>query len=149
MPSYVKGLVTEVDSKILAEIQNNYGEYSTVFKFNRKFKSLVRNWISEYDDFGLTIWGIDTNNEKVSIFNPMENGYNALFDLNEQEDTGSIKTIDFNNEVELIVMFQYSGDEAEHAEEGKSKCAEDYFDWFALYKYDNDELEEIVSIECA
>ena len=148
-PTYLKEIVTEVDGKILAKIQKNYGEYSTVFKFNNKFKSLERTWRTEYDDFGLTIWGINSNNEKVCIFNPMEHGYNGLFDINEQEDFNSTKTIDFEQEAELIVMFQYGGDEKEHANEGKSKFAEDYFYWFALYQYDNDKLEEIVSIECA
>ena len=151
IPTYLKGLATEVDSKILAEIQSNYGKNSTAFKFNKKFKSLERTWLTEYDDFGLTIWGINANDEKIIIFNPTEHGYNGLFDINEKEDCNSTRTVDFENEVDLILMFQYGGDEEEYAQEedGKSKFAEDYFDWLALYKYDNNGLEEIVSIECA
>ena len=149
IPTYLKGQATEVDSKIFAEIQSNYGENITVFKFNKKFKSLVRTWQTEYDDFGLTVWGINVDNEKMIIYNPMENGYNGLFDINEEENCNSTKTVNFEKEVDLILMFQYNGDEAEYAQEGKSKFAEDYFDWLAIYKYENNRLEEIVSIECA
>jgi len=149
IPTYLKGLMTEVDSKILAEIQSNYGENSTAFKFNKKFKSLERTWLPEYDEYGLTVWGINVDDEKITIFNPIENGYNGLFDINEEEDCNSTKIVDFESEVDLILMFQYSGEEAEYAQEGKSKFAEDYFDWLAIYKQDSNGLEEIVSIECA
>ena len=151
IPTYLKGMATEVDSKLLAEIQSNYGENSTAFRFNKKFKSIERNWLTEYDDFGLTIWGINVDDEKIIIFNPKENGYNGLFDINEEENSSLTKVVDFEEEVDLILMFQYCGDEAEYAqdEDGKSKFAEDYFDWLAIYKYDNNGLEEIVSIECA
>jgi hypothetical protein len=149
IPTYLKGQATGVDGKILAEIQSNYGEYSTAFKFNKKFKCLVRTWMTKYDEFGSTIWGINVDDERIAIFNPMENGYNGMFNNNGNEDYNSTKTINFENEVDLIAMFQYGGDEAEYAEEGKSKFAEDYFDWVAIYKYDNNGLEEIVSIECA
>ena len=150
IPTYLKGLATEVDNnKIVAEIQSNYGEFSTVFKFNKKFKCLVRTWLTQYDDFGSTIWGINVDDEKIAIFNPMENGYDGMFDNIKGEDCNSTKTIDFESEVDLILMFQYGGDEAEYAQEGKSGFAEDYFDWLAIYKYDNNGLEEIASIECA
>jgi len=52
----------------------------------------------------------------------------------------------------LIVAFQYSSEEEEYIEyanEGKSKFAEDYFEWFVLYKYVDNNLEELISIECA
>jgi len=153
IPTYLKGMATEVDSKLLAEIQSNYGENSTAFKFNKKFKSLERTWLTEYNEFGLTVWGINERDEKILIFDPMANGYNGLFELNNEEDLNSTKITDFENEVDLILMFQYGGDEVEYAqegaEEGKSEFAEDYFDWLAIYKYDNNCLKEIVSIECA
>jgi len=85
IPSSLKELVTEVDNKILAEIQNNYGKNTTAFKFSKKFKSLERTWLTEYNEFGLTIWGINSNNEKICIFDPMKNGYDGLFDFNEEE----------------------------------------------------------------
>lgn len=149
IPTYLKGLATEVDSKILAEIQSNYGENSTAFKLDKKFKSIERTWLPEYEEFGQTVWGTTIDNKIIGLFDPTENGYNGMFDLNEVEDFEESKTIDFKNGIDLILAFQYGGEEAEFAKKGKSQFAEDYFDWLAIYKLDNGKLEEIDSIECA
>jgi hypothetical protein len=149
MPSYLKELVTAVDNNILTKIQNEYGEYSTAFKFNMKFKKVIRTWLSEYNNYGSTVWGIDLKDKKTIFFDPMENGYNGLFGLNKKEDLTTNKAIDFDKAIEIIIAFQYSGDEKEYAEEGKSKYEEDYFDWIIIYTYDGNELREILNIECA
>jgi hypothetical protein len=149
MPSYLKELVKAVDDKILMEIQNEYGEYSTAFKFNIKFKKIIRTWLNEYNEYGLTVWGINSKDEKIMFFDPTENGYNGLMELNGEENLTIIKTIDFDKEIEIIIVFQYSGEENEYAEEGKSKYEEDYFDWIIIYTYDGNDLKEIINIECA
>jgi hypothetical protein len=149
MPSYLKELVTEVDNDILSKIQNDYGEYTTAFKFNTKFKGLIRTWINEYGEYGSTVWGIDAKDEKIIIFDPLETGYDGLMGLNEEEDLNSTKTINFTNEAEIIIAFQYSGSEEEYLEDGNSKFKEDYFDWLVIYKYDSGTLEELIDIECA
>jgi len=148
-PSYLKELVTEVDNNILNEVQKEYGTYSTAFKFNKKFKSLMRNWNKEFNEYGTTIWGINENNEKITIFDPAKNGYDGVMGLNEAQDINTIKTINFENDVEIIVAFQYSGDEEEYLEDENSIFEEDIFGWIAIYKYENGNLEEITNIECA
>jgi len=153
-PSYLRELVTEVDNEILLKVQENYGEYSTAFKFNMKFKGLIQTWNTKYNCIGETVWGLSLNNEKICIFDGVKNGYEGLMGLKEAEDLNSTRTIDFGNEADIIVVFQYSGDEAEFIAEFANEGIpvyeeEDYFSWIAIYKYENNNLKEIVDYECA
>jgi len=147
-PSYLTGQVTEVNESVLLEIQKKYGDNTTAFQFNRLFKMLVRTWNTEYDEFGNTVFGLDTTNNKFPIFDPSQNGYNGIFGHNEQEDFTSTKNILLSKNCEIIVALQYNGDESENIEAGSSKLEQDYFGWFAIYKFVDNKLEELFNCEC-
>lgn len=149
MPSYLRNLVTEVNEEILSRIQGEYGHYTTAFIFNTAFKRLIRTWIPDYNTFGSTLRGINSNDEKISLFNPSENGYNGLFDIDDEENLSLTQQTEFGGEYELIIAFQYSGEEAEYALEGKSPFEEDYFDWLVVYTLFENILDKIIDIECA
>jgi hypothetical protein len=51
--------------------------------------------------------------------------------------------------MDLIVAFQYSGDENEYVLDGTSKFEQDYFGWIVIYKMTGAKLEELISYECA
>ena len=148
-PSYLTGLVTEVNETILLEIQKEYGDNTTAFKFNTNFTSLVQTWIEEYDEYGGTILGVDKANNQTIIFDQFKYGYNGLMEINEEEDLTSAKSIDLINGTDIIIALQYSGDEADYLEDGKSKFEQDYFSWIIVYKYFDNKLEEVLSYECA
>ena len=148
-PSYLTGLVTEVNEPILLEIQKEYGDHTTAFKFNTNFTNLVQTWIDEYDEYGGTILGVDKTNNQTTIFDQFKNGYNGVMEINEEENLTSTKSIDLANGTEIIIAFQYSGDEAEYLEDGTSKFEQDYFSWVIVYKYVDNKLEELLSYECA
>ena len=147
-PLYLTGLVAEVNEQILLEIQKEYGDNTTAFKFIDNFIGLVQTWITEYDQYGGTIFGVDKTNKQTTIFDQFKNGYNGVMEINEEEDLTSTKRIDLISETEIIIAFQYSGDEAEYLEDGTSKFEQDYFSWVIVYKY-VDNLEEVLSYECA
>lgn len=147
-PSYLIGQVTEVNKTILTEIQKEYGNNTTAFQFDTQFKMLVRTWDTEYNEFGNTVFGIDTGNNKISIFDPSRNGFDGVFGQHEQEDLLSTKNIDLSKDTKIIVAFQYNGDESENIEDGNSKFEQDYFGWFVIYKFADNKIEEIFSCEC-
>src|SRR5687768_18418418 len=93
-PSYLTGLVTEVNEQILLKIQEEYGDNTTAFKFNTNFKSLVQTWIEEYDEYGGTIFGVDKTNNRTTIFDQFKHGYNGVMELNEEEVLSSSKSIE-------------------------------------------------------
>ena len=70
-------------------------------------------------------------------------------ELNEEDNISSVKTIDLSKVSDVIIAFQYSGDEAEYIADGISKFEQDYFGWAAIYKQVDNRLEEITSFECA
>ena|SRR5205085_6548993 len=148
-PSYLTGLVTEVKNEILAEIQKNYGNNTTSFKLNQKLTGLIVSWNEEFDEYGGRVWGTETNGNKLLLFDQLKHGYNGAMKLNEEDDTHSTKSIEFADGTEVILAFQYSGDEEEYLEEGASKLEQDYFGWIAIYTYEDNRLEEIISFECA
>jgi hypothetical protein len=148
-PSYLTGLMTEVSDKLLLETQKEYGTHSTAFKFNDKFVRLVRTWIEEYEEYGGTIFGIDKENNQTTIFDQSKNGYNGVMEINEEEDLTSTKSIDLPPGTEIIIAFQYGGDEAEYMEDGYSEFEQDYFGWVVVYKHFDDRLEEVLSYECS
>ncbi|MBZ5857749.1 hypothetical protein [Flavihumibacter profundi] len=148
-PSYLTGLVTEVSEATLLEIHKQYGKYTTAFKFNTSFTSLIQTWIKEYDEYGGTIWGVDKSNNQTIIFDQFKNGYNGVMEINEEEDLSSKKGIDLISGTEIIIAFQYSGGEAEYLEDGTSKYEQDYFSWVIVYKYADNKFEELLSYECA
>jgi hypothetical protein len=149
VPTYLKGIVTEVNEPILLEIQKEYGENTTAFKFNINFTTLAQTWNEEFAEYGGTIFGIDKANNQTTIFDQFRNGYNGVMEINEEEDLTSTKSIDLIRGTEIIIAFQYSGDEAEYLEDGTSKFEQDYFSWVIIYKYLENKLEEVVSYECA
>jgi len=149
VPTYLRGLVTDVTNQILFEIQEGYGNNTTAFKLNNKFTKLVQTWIEEYAEYGGTILGVDEANNQTTIFDQFKHGYNGVMKINEEEDLTSTKGINLISATELIIAFQYSGDETEYLEDGTSKFEQDYFSWVIIYKYVDNKLEEILSYECA
>ena len=149
VPTYLKELVTEVNEPILLEIQKEYGDNTTAFKFNTNFTTLTQTWIEEFDEYGGTIWGLDKANNQTTIFDQFKSGYNGVMEINEEEDLNSTKSIDLVSGTEIIIAFQYGGDEAEYLEDGTSKFEQDYFSWVIVYKYVDNKLEEVLSYECA
>jgi hypothetical protein len=147
-PSYLSGQVTDVIERILLEIQKEYGDNTTAFQFDRQFKMLVRTWNTEYGEYGNTVFGLDTDNNRFPIFDPSQNGYDGIFGHIEQEDLTSTKNMDVSKDTKIIVAFQYEGDESESIEEGNSKFVQDYFGSFVIYKFADNKLEEIFSCEC-
>lgn len=148
-PSYLTGLVSPVNSKILSQVQTEYGTNTTAFVFNNKFNSLVQTWLKEFQHYGGTAWGIDTKGYDVLLFDQFKHGYNAMMKLNEEEDLKSTRTSNFPTTVEIIIAFQYSGDESEHLQYGESEFEQDYFGWVIIYKLIDNKLEEIFNYECA
>ena len=148
-PSYLTGLVTEVNESILLEIQKVYGDHTTAFKFNTNFTSLIQTWIEEYNEYGGTIWGVEKANNQIKIFDQFKNGYNGVMAINEEEDLTSTKSFDLINGTKIIIAFQYGGDEEEYLEDGTSKFEQDYFSWVIVYKYVDNKLDELLSYECA
>jgi hypothetical protein len=148
-PTYLTGLVTEVNNTLLFEIQKKYGDYITAFIFKTKFIKLERTWKDEYKEFGGAILGFDKENREIIIFNPTIHGYEGMFGLSTKEDLSKTKNIETNLEIEVVIAFQYSGDEAEYIEEGASKFEQDYFGTVAVYKYIDSKLTEILNYECA
>ena len=149
VPTYLKELVTEVNEPILLEIQKEYGDNTTAFKFNTNFTTLTQTWIEEFDEYGGTIWGLDKANNQTTIFDQFKSGYNGVMEINEEEDLNSTKSIDLVSGTEIIIAFQYGGDEAEYLEDGTSKFEQDYFSWVIVYKSVDNKLEEVLSYECA
>src|SRR4051812_8266652 len=115
-PSYLTGLVIEVSAPIVLEIQKEFGDHTTAFKFNINFNNLVHTWNDEYDEHGGTIWGVDKANNQTPIFDQFKNGYNGVMEINEEEDLTSTKSIDLISGAEIVVAFQYGGDEADYLE---------------------------------
>jgi hypothetical protein len=148
-PTYLKGLVSEVSQQTLSEIQKSYGTNTTAFKFNNNFTRLVQTWLEESAHYGGTVWGSGTTGNKVLLFDQFRHGYNAMMKLNKEEDLTNIKSIDLREPTEIIIAFQYSGDEDEYLERGVSKFKQDYFGWVVIYKKVNDKLEEFFNYECA
>lgn len=148
-PSFLTGLVTEVSNEIHSRIQENYGDNTTAYKFNINFKSLVQTWIEEFNEYGGTIWGVDQTGNRTTIFDQFKHGYNGIMKINEAEDLNSTRSIVLISGTEVIIAFQYSGDEADYLETGSSKFEQDYFNWVVVYKYFENKLEEILSYECA
>jgi hypothetical protein len=148
-PSYLNGLVSEVGPEILSVVQENYGDNTTAFKFNSKFNGLVQTWIDDYNDYGGTLWGINLTGNKVLLFDQFQHGYNGVMGLNEEEDFNSTKSISLPEATEIIIAFQYSGDENEYVLDGASKFKQDYFGWIVIYKMRGGVLEELTNYECA
>jgi hypothetical protein len=148
-PSYLTGLVTEATQEILSEVQRNYGDNTTAFKFKQRFKGLTQTWLDEFDEYGGTIWGTDTNGNKILLFDQSKHGYNGVMELSEEEDLDTTKSIDFKQSSEIIIAFQYNGDEDEYLEDGTSNFQQDYFGWVILYRKDDSELGELLSYECS
>lgn len=148
-PSYLKGLVSDVSQKTLSELQKSYGTNTTAFKFNTNFTRLVQTWLEESAHYGGTVWGIETTGNKVLLFDQYRHGYNAMMKLNKEEDLNNVKSLDLPEPAEIIIAFQYSGDEDEYLERGESKFKQDYFGWVVIYKKVNDKLEELLNYECA
>src|SRR6188474_2421527 len=113
-PSYLNGLVTEVDKATLFKIQKDYGESTTAFKFDDKFQSIILSYNEETDEYGGRIWGVDTTESKLPLFDQVKHGYNGAMELNEEDDISSTKTIDLSNAIDVVIAFQYNGDEAEY-----------------------------------
>lgn len=148
-PSYLKELVTKVSGDILTKIQKNYGNNTTAFKFNSKFTSLIQTWIDEFNTYGGTIWGIDTTGKKILMFDQFRHGYDALMGLKEEENLDSTKSIALSQLTEIVIAFQYNGDEEEYLEDGTSKFKQDYFGWVVIFEQREDKLRELLSYECA
>jgi hypothetical protein len=148
-PSYLSGLVSEVSPEILSVVQENYGTNTTAFKFNSKFNGLVQTWLNEHDDYGGTLWGISLTGNKILLFDQSRHGYNGVMGLNEEEDFTSTKSISFLQATEIIIAFQYDGDENEYVLDGKSKFEQDYFGWIVVYKVTGTTLEELLNYECS
>jgi hypothetical protein len=148
-PAHLNGLVTEADKATLSEIQKEYGESTTAFKFDNKFQNLVLSYDAESDEYGGRVWGVDTTGTKLLLFDQFKHGYNGVMELNEEDDISTTKTIDFFEATDVVIAFQYSGDEEEYLEDGTSKLEQDYFGWVSIYKQADNQLEEIISFECA
>jgi hypothetical protein len=148
-PSYLTGLVTAVNQHTLSEVQKNYGTNTTVFMLNTKFNGLIQTWLEEFGHYGGTVWAVETTGNKVLLFDQFRHGYNAMMKLNEQEDLDSTKSITLPQQTEIIIAFQYSGDEDEYLERGASKFKQDYFSWVVIYKKIDNKLEEFLNYECA
>jgi hypothetical protein len=148
-PTYLAEVVTEVSASTLARIQKEYGDSTTAFAFNKKFNALIFSWNGKYDAYGGRVWGLDATGNKMLLFDQMLYGYNGVMQLNEEDDINSTKSIDFSEAIEIIIAFQYSGDEAAYLEDGTSKFEQDYFGWVAIYKHPDNQLKEIISFECA
>lgn len=148
-PSYLTGVVSSVSQKNLSEIQKEYGDNTTAFKFNTKFNSLIQTWLEVFGHFGGIVWGIDTAGNKVILFDQVKHGYDAMMKLNEEEDLDNTKSLDLPRATEIIIAFQYSGDEDEYLENGTSKFKQDYFGWVVLYKKIDNKLEKLFEYECA
>lgn len=148
-PSYLTGLVSDVSSVILSEIQKEYGDNTTAFKFNLKFDSLVQTWLQQFQHYGGTFWGIDATGNRLLLFDQFKHGYNAMMKLNEAEDLHNTKSTALRQQTEIFIAFQYSGDEVEYLERGASKFKQDYFGWVVIYKMVDNKLEEVMNYECA
>ncbi len=148
-PLYLTEFVEEIDDQIFSQIQESYGNYTTAFKFRTLFKSVIQTWVVEFGAPGGTIWGIDRIGNQIAIFDQSKYGYNGQMGLNEPEDLNSTGKIDLDTETEIIIAFQYGGDEEDYVKDGASKFKQDYFDWVIVYKFSNNKLEEIFGYECA
>lgn len=148
-PSHLIGFVTPAKQETLFEIQKNYGDNTTAFKFDVMFDSLMKTWLEEFDLYGGTVWGIDKTGNKHLLFDQFRHGYDAMMRLNQEEDLNSTKLIVLPQPTEIVIAFQYSGDEDEYLERGTSKFKQDYFGWVVIYKKVDNKLEEVYSYECA
>jgi hypothetical protein len=148
-PSHLAGIATEVSKQVLSEIQESYGDNTTAFKLSPEFTSLSQTWVEKEQSHGGTIWGTDSKGNRTIIFDPSKHGYNGVMQLNPEENLDSIKSVDLPAGAEIIVAFQYGGDEADFTEDGPSKYAQDYFGWVIVYRYLDNKLEEVLSYECS
>jgi hypothetical protein len=148
-PSHLANITTEVNKDILSHIQESYGDNTTAFKLIPKFVSLSQTWVEEEQAHGSTIWATDSKGNRTIIFDPSKHGYNGVMQLNQEENLDSVKSVDLPNGAEIIVAFQYGGDEAGFTEDGPSKYPQDYFGWVIVYKYLGNKLEEVLSYECS
>ena len=148
-PSYLTGIASSVNQKTLVEIQKEYGKNTSAFRFNTKFNSLIQTWLEKLQHYGGTVWGIDTTGKKILLFDQYRHGYDAMMKLNKEEDLDSTKLLDFSQFTEVIIAFQYSGDEDEYLTRGTSKFKQDYFGWVVIYKIVNNKLEKLFEYECA
>ncbi|MDR0510501.1 MAG: hypothetical protein LBH06_05360 [Rikenellaceae bacterium] len=152
-PSHLQGLVDDVDDSILELMQDNYGENITVFRVAGKFAG--------FDCAGSSLRGIRADGETVTLFDLTKHGHNGQLGLvRDDADAASLfKPVDFGREMELIVVFQYDGHEAElpcaggsslpeRPATGHSPAPEECFDFLAIYADDGEGLDEIASWEC-
>jgi len=148
-PSYLVNIVTAVENDILVQIQKEYGENVTAFKFRNEFINIIYSWYNEYDCPAGNVWLVDREGNKITIFDQFLHGYNGVMKLNQANNTNSTKTDNLSNETSVVIAFQYSGDEKEFVTFGPSKNESDYFDWVIVYKNFDKQLEEILNYECA
>ena len=148
-PSFLTGITTDLSNQTLSQIQENYGDNTSAFKLTAKFTGLVQTWIDEFKEHGGTIWGIDSKGTRTIIFDQSKHGYNGLMQLNPEENLNSTKSIDLPKGTEIVIAFQYGGDEADYLNDGSSKYEQDYFTWVIIYKYLDNKLEEVFTYECA
>ena len=151
-PSHLKNIVKDSNSSIKKEVYSEYGDYTTVFCLDSPVLKLVVNWIEEYEENGGFLMVEDHQNRKTLIFDSSKHGYNGLFDIEESPETKIMKEItltESQNEITLILAFQYGGDEKEYAEETNSNSPEDYFDWFIVYELVDGKLSKVYEYECA
>ncbi len=151
-PSYLTKYLVACEMETKKEIQAEYGEYTNVFKINLDVKKIELTWNKMYDCEEGSIYAIDENGQQVLLFSADLHGYNGQFELYELETNVevrelSLKECETGNEI--VLAFQYSGDEEEYVSEGKSDKIEDYFGWIVIYQKCDTKLIKIFEFECA
>jgi hypothetical protein len=134
---------------VLTEIQKAYGENATAFKLKDEFTSIVFSWDEEYNCPRGRVWLFDKKGQPTIIFDQFVNGYKGVLRLNQLDNSSSTRSINLIDGDNIVIAFQYSGDEQEFANSGPSKHPADYFDWIIIYKYSSNTLQEILNYECA
>ena len=139
-PSYLAGLVEKVDDqRLLAEIQQEYGENITVFSAGR-FVGLRQNWSVEHDCPTGIVHGVNGSGETFLLFDGSRHGYEGVMGQGDSADPNDlVRATDFPADVEILLVFQYSMTDSELREELgpledlPSPHVQDYFAWIAIY----------------
>ncbi len=148
-PEHLKDFIADADPFDIHTIQKEIGEYSTSFKIKNKINELKFSWLElENCDAGI-VSAISRTGEEILLFDQAQHGYNALTGLSSVAENTVNKVRNIDALTEVIISFQYSGEENTYADEGENKLPENYFDWIFIFLKRENKLEMIFDYECA
>ncbi len=142
-PSHIDTKVKSIDSTNRKTIEAEYGDYITTFEIS-KMKKLKIGKINT-DDSGLVII-TDSSNKEIVLFDNSKHGYNGLYGLTNVSEVDTFDIKELKNK-QLIVAFQYGGDEVANADENQGN-PQDYFDWIVIYIINDNQLVKVFEYEC-